>query len=89
MSTATSGGGGEGFPAETAVYQHRAILAWFPLQRERCPQEDVPVAKTGSSVDAPRAPPREAEGVLAEVSPIAHPRLECEMENLPQGLQFQ
>lgn len=60
LSAATSGGGGEGFPSETAVYKHRAILGWFPLQRsprESCPREDAPPAQAGSSERSARSAP--------------------------------
>ena len=57
MSAATSGGRREGFPAETAVYKHRAILGWFPLGRS--PRESSPRgdARDRSAGNAPRARP--------------------------------
>ncbi|XP_039726968.1 collagen alpha-1(I) chain-like [Pteropus medius] len=68
-----------GFPAETAVYEHRAILGRFPLRRsprESCPREAARTAPAGSAGDALRARPRgggrKASG--PRMSPTAQPR---------------
>lgn len=38
MSAATSGGGGEGFPTETAVYRHRAIFHFIEAHGRAVPE---------------------------------------------------
>lgn len=54
LSAATSGGRGEGFPAEIAVYKHWAILGWFPLERNPRGSSRRGDARDRSAGDAPR-----------------------------------